>query len=192
MIDSFEKLLRNLSLGQKGDQIYEIKKEIKNIKEDSVANNKEQLNNSANILDNDSEDLSFYDKYNYNKNVINNEFIEKKKTLKKRKKQEHTELEEIKHIIKQDAQTLNNPSLYYQQLFLNHIQKRSRRHNNIFTISSNKTQFPIKGKSENYINFNSSIKRTSTDLKNNNSLGLSVKKIYKRSSIVIPSRFKKI
>lgn len=54
------------------------------------------------------------------------------------------------------------------------------------------TQFPIKGKSVNYINLNSSIKRTSTDLNNNNSLGLSVKKIYKRSSIVIPSRFKKI
>ena len=164
-----------------------------------LTNNKEILNKSAKLEDSNdenSEDVSFYDKYNTNKNVINTEVIEKKKTIKKRKKQEHSELEEIRHIIKQDAQNLNNPSLYYQQLFLNHIQKRNNNNSNhIFPDKNNKTILPFKRKGGNNVNINLNIKRTSTDLKNKNNFnnfGLTTKKLYKRSSIVIPTRFQKI
>ena len=150
-------------------------------------NNKDKLIKSAMPPD---DNMSFYDKYNTNKN--NFEFIERKKTIKKRKKPENTELEEIKHIIKQDAQNLNNPSLYYQQLFLNHIQKRRDNNNYIYPESNTNTLLPIKrNKNANSLNLNiDRIKRTSTDLKNvnNKNFGLSLKQNYKRSSVVYPNK----
>ena len=67
-------------------------------------------------------------------------------------------------------QNLKNPSLYYQQLFLNHIQKRRDNNNYIYPESNTNTLLPIKrNKNENSLNLNiDSIKRTSTDLKNVN------------------------
>lgn len=96
----------------------------------------------------------------------------------------------MQHIIKQDAQNLNNPSLYYQQLFLNHIQRRR----DILPNLNQNTIMPIKrNKNENNISSNLNIKRTSTYLKSiNNQLALSPQKLIKRSSIAYPSKFKKI
>ena len=150
------------------------------------ANKNEFLNKSAILYD---KEISFYEKCNTNKNLFKNEFIERKKTIKKKKKQESAELEEMQHIIKKDAQNLTNPSLYYQQLFLHQIQKRRKLPN-----SNQKTFFHIKkNKNENNLNINLSIKRTSTDLKTiNNRFGVSPQKINKRSSIVFSSKIKKI
>jgi hypothetical protein len=86
----------------------------------SVRNNRDKLNKTT-IL-NEENDISFYDKYNIINNSNPHEFSEKQQSLKKKKKQD-SDYEEIKHIIKQDAQNLNQPSLYYQNLFLNQIQQ---------------------------------------------------------------------
>ena len=86
----------------------------------SVKNNRDKLNKTT-IL-NEENDISFYDKYNIINNSNAHEFSEKQQSLKKKKKQD-SDYEEIKHIIKQDAQNLNQPSLYYQNLFLNQIQQ---------------------------------------------------------------------
>ena len=86
----------------------------------SVKNNRDKLNKTT-IL-NEENDISFYDKYNIINNSNVHEFIDEQQNLKKRKKQ-NSDYEEIKHIIKQDAQNLNQPSLYYQNLFLNQIQQ---------------------------------------------------------------------
>ena len=156
-------------------------------------NNNEIVNQSAILYD---KDISFYDKCsNTNKSLFKNEFIEKKKTLKKRKNQEHAELAEMQHIIKQDAQTLTNPSLYYQQLFLHQIQRRID-HQNILTNPNKNTLLQIKkNKNDNNFSNNLSIKRTTTDLKcinNRNRFGASPQKISKRSSIVFTSKIKDI
>lgn len=85
----------------------------------SVKNNKDKLNRTT-IL-NEENDISFYDKYNIISSNAH-DFCDEQPTLKKKKKQD-TDYEEIKHIIKQDAQNLNQPSIYYQNLFLNQIQQ---------------------------------------------------------------------
>ena len=96
--------------GKKNSSISIIKFNQKNQKQNSKENINEIINKSTILHD---KEISFYEKCNTNKNFFKNEFIEKKRTYKKRKKQEHNELEEMQHIIKQDAQNLTNPSLYY-------------------------------------------------------------------------------
>ena len=85
----------------------------------------------------------------------------------------------MRHIIKKDAQNLNQPSLYYQQLFLNQIQKR--RNGIKFMNKNNISEFtllPEKRNRKNSLSINiNNIKRTSTDLNNvNNNLKCSLKK----------------
>jgi len=138
-----------------------------------IHNNKE-LNNNSVIL-NDS-NMSFYDKYNIKKG--GNEHIQTQQTYKKRKKLHDSELKEMRHIIKKDAQNLNQPSLYYQKLFLNQIQKRR---NGIKFFNNSVKEFtllPEKRNKNNSLNINiNNIKRTSTDLSNvNNNLRCSLKK----------------
>ena len=121
--------------------------------------------------------MSFYDKYN----LLNLNFEEK---FSKRRKKRDSELEEIKQIIKQDAQNLNQPSLYYQKLFLNQIQKRN---------DYNQTFLPTKNNKN--ININLNIRRISTsreafDIKKK--LVSSVKRNKKKSSINITSKLKNI
>jgi len=86
----------------------------------SAKNNKDKLNKTT-IL-NEENDISFYDKYNIINNSNAHDIFDEPPTLKRKKKQD-TDYEEIKHIIKQDAQNLNQPSIYYQNLFLNQIQQ---------------------------------------------------------------------
>lgn len=144
----------------------------------SIQNNKESHNNSVIIND---ENMSFYDKYNIK--AGGNEHIQTQQTLKKRKKLQDSELKEMRHIIKKDAQNLNQPSLYYQKLFLNQIQKRR----NGIKIYSKKnisefTLLPEKRNRNNSLNINiNNIKRTSTDLSNvNNNLRCSLKNKFKK------------
>ena len=128
--------------------------------------NDDDLNKSVGL--NEEKDLSFFDKYNISN--LKPDHIMKQPPIKRRKKQEDTELEEIKHIIKKDAQNLNEPSLYYQQLFLNQIQKRK---------NNNQTFLPIKRNKNNNNAINLDIKRTSTSKVSNNinlRFGFSMKK----------------
>jgi len=139
-----------------------------------IQSNKELNNNSVIINDNN---MSFYDKFNIKKG--GNEHIRTQQTYKKRKKLYDSELKEMRHIIKKDAQNLNQPSLYYQKLFLNQIQKR--RNGIKFLHKSNLKEFtllPEKRNKNNSLNINiNNIKRTSTDLNNvNNNLRCSLKK----------------
>ena len=140
----------------------------------SSSTHKEFLNKSVRLHDND-DDISFYEKYNINN--FNNDNIDNQKLLKKRKKQEDTELEEISHIIKQDAQNLNDPSLFYQNFFINQIRKRRGK---IFIPPDSKkhTLFPNKrNKNISIPALDMDLKRTSTDAKNfNNKFGISFKK----------------
>ena len=121
-------------------------KKGKNIRSSVRINNKhEDLNKSFRLSD--EKEMSFYDKYNvYN---LNNDNIEEK-FISKRKKKHDSELDEIKQIIKQDAQNLNQPSLYYENLFFNQIQKSK---------DCNQTFLPIKN-NRNINNLN--IRRIST------------------------------
>ena len=145
-------------------------------------NNKLPIKNGANDDDlnksvglNEDKDLSFYDKYNISNLKI--EHIMKQPTIKRRKKQEDTELEEIKHIIRKDAQNLNEPSLYYQQLFFNQIQKKK---------NNNQTFLPIKRNKNNNNTINLDIKRTSTSKVSNNinlRFGFSMKKNNRKPSV---------
>ena len=142
-----------------------------------INNKQEKLNNSYRL--NDEKEMSFYDKFNMSN--FNVENIGDKSTLKKRKKQNDSELDEIKKIIKQEAQNLNEPSLYYQQLFLNQIQKRK---------ACNQTFLPIKA---NNLKINN-VRRISTSRetnKFNNHFGLYFKKNKQKSSVNIPSQLKK-
>jgi len=135
--------------------------------------NDDELNKSVGL--NEDKDLSFYDKYNISNLKV--EHILKQPTIKRRKKQEDTELEEIKHIIRKDAQNLNEPSLYYQQLFFNQIQKRK---------NNNQTFLPIKRNKNNNNAINLDIKRTSTSKVSNNinlRFGFSTKKNNRKTSI---------
>ena len=142
----------------------------------------EILNKSSRL--NDEKEMSFYDKYN-----ICSLSYEKfdgidEKPFKKRKKLD-SELSEIKHIIKQEAQNLNQPSLYYHNLFLNQIQRRNY---------LNKTLLPKAiNKSVNNVNFN--LRRISTfrDLNDfNKEVGVSLKRNNQKSYINISSKLKKI
>ena len=150
----------------------------------SSKNNLETQNKSAILAD---ENMSFYDKYNTNNHSY--DLIEKQSTVKKRKKQV-SDLAKIKDIIKKDAQNLNQPSLYYQQLFLNQIQKRKENKNNINHKSNEYTLLPVsRNKISNNINLN--IKRTSTELKNlKNNLVFSSKKYNRRLSKLSNSKNK--
>ena len=146
--------------------------------------NIEELNKTVGLSE--EKDLSFYDKYNISNFNSNYELLEEKQTIKRRKKQEDTELEEIKHIIKKDAQNLNQPSLYYQQLFFNQIQKRK---------DNNQTFLPIKrNKNSNSINLD--IRRTSTTRLSNNinrQFGLFLRKnILKKPPLNMPINPKKV
>ena len=142
----------------------------------SVQNNKELDNNSVILNDNN---MSFYDKFNIKKGA--NEHIQTQQTYKRCKRLQDSELKEMRHIIKKDALNLNQPSLYYQQLFLNQIHKRR---NGIKLLNKNKisefTLLPEKRNRNNSLNINiNNIKRTSTDLYNiNNNLKCSLKKNY--------------
>jgi hypothetical protein len=142
----------------------------------SVQNNKELDNNSVILNDNN---MSFYDKFNIKKGA--NEHIQTQQTYKRCKRLQDSELKEMRHIIKKDALNLNQPSLYYQQLFLNQIHKRR---NGIKLLNKNKisefTLLPEKRNRNNSLNINiNNIKRTSTDLNNiNNNLKCSLKKNY--------------
>ena len=121
-----------------------------------------------------------------NINNMKNDHIMKQPTIKRRKKQEDTELEEIKHIIKKDAQNLNEPSLYYQQLFFNQIQKKK---------NNNQTFLPIKRNKNNNNSINLDIKRTSTSKVTNNinlKFGFSIKKNNHRSSVSNINKNKKL
>ena len=147
--------------------------------------NDEKLNKSVILTDEEeNKEVSFYDKFNTNRNNQNNEFLDSQKPLRRRRRVQDTELEAIRNIIMQDSQNLNDPSLYYQQLFLNQIQKR----NNKETILPAK-----KSKNPNISNLNCEIKRTSTELKNNiNNKMFSLKKNnYQRTSIIAMSKLKK-
>ena len=139
------------------------------------AYNKDKLNKTAGLND-DDKDMSFYDKFNTN----NNDLYDNSKLFKKRKKQEDSELEEISHIIKQDAQNLNEPSLFYQNFFINQIKKR-RELNYNHQNPNLKTILPKRKRKISSLNLNLSIKRTSTDLKKNlnNKFHFSLKKINK-------------
>ena len=102
----------------------------------SKNNNKhENIKNSNSFKLTDDKEISFYDKFNISN--FNCENIGEKSTLKKRKKQNNSELDEIKKIIEQNAQNLNEPSLYYQQLFLNQIQKGKNHNQTFLPIKSN-------------------------------------------------------
>jgi hypothetical protein len=181
-IDNFfekkQKSLKNLS----NNLLPNIKK-AKNIKlQFKNGVNDDELNKSVGI--NEEKDLSFFDKYNINN--MKNDHIMKQPTIKRRKKQEDTELEEIKHIIKKDAQNLNEPSLYYQQLFFNQIQKKK---------NNNQTFLPIKRNKNNNNSINLDIKRTSTSKVTNNinlKFGFSIKKNNHRSSVSNINKNKKL
>ena len=150
-------------------------KKGKNIRLSMKNNNKEKLNKTFRLPD--EKEMSFYDKYN----LLNLNIEEK---FSKRRKKHDSELEEIKQIIKQGAQNLNQPSLYYQKLFLNQIQKRK---------DYNQTFLPTKNNKN--INSNLNIRRISTsreafDIKKK--LVSSVKRNKKKSSINITSKLKNI
>ena len=181
-IDNFfekkQKSLKNLS----NNLLPNIKK-AKNIKlQFKNGVNDDELNKSVGI--NEEKDLSFFDKYNINN--MKNDHIMKQPTIKRRKKQEDTELEEIKHIIKKDAQNLNEPSLYYQQLFFNQIQKKK---------NNNQTFLPIKRNKNNNNSINLDIKRTSTSKVTNNinlKFGFSMKKNNHKPSVNNNNKNKKL
>ena len=146
-----------------------------------VKNNykQETLNRSFRLRD--EKEMSFYDKYNISH--LNYETSEEKPITKKKKKHD-SELDEIKNIIKQDAQNLNHPALYYQKLFFNQIQKRKE---------YNKTFLPIKNNKN--INNNLNIRRISTSKESyslNNKLGVSTKKNNLKSCENISSKLKKL
>ena len=133
----------------------------------------------------DEKEMSFYDKYNLT-NLSNLNLSEDRPSLKKKKKND-SELDVIKHIIKQDAQNLNQPSLYYQKLFLNQIQKR-KDHNQTFLSNQN-------NKNINNLSLNSKLKRfsTSRELNNiNNKLSISLKRNNQKSCLNISTKFKKL
>jgi len=147
-------------------------------------NNKPDKGNRSYRLS-DEKEMSFYDKYNLsNLSNLNLENSEGRSSLKKRKKHD-SEFDEIKNIIKQDAQNLNHPDLYYQKLFLNQIQKRKE---------YNKTLLPI-DKNANNLSLNLRIRRisTSNELNNiNNNLNISLKRNNQKSCLNISSKLKKI
>ena len=198
--------LKNLNLDKKKqtlnssniDTFFEKKqKSVKNMSNNILPslkkgkNNKLQFKNGLNDDDlnksvglNEEKDLSFFDKYNISNLKVDH--IKKQPTIKRRKKQEDTELEEIKHIIKKDAQNLNEPSLYYQQLFLNQIQKRK---------NNNQTFLPIKRNKNNNNAINLDIKRTSTSKVSNNinlRFGFSMKKNNHKPSVNNNNKNKKL
>lgn len=151
----------------------------------SVKNNKQEKANKSFRL-NEEKEMSFYDKYNINKK-FNYDSIEEHQSIKKRKKQD-SELEEIKNNIRKETQNLIQPSLYYQQLFFNQIQK---------TKDNNQTFLPIKiNKNANYMNTNINVRRTSTSRPINNylsmSFGVSPKKYNQKSCVNITSKYKKL
>ena len=105
------------------------------------------------------------------------------KPSKKRKKLD-SELDEIKQIIKQDAQNLNHPSLYYHNLFLNQIQRKQ---------NYNKTLLPTINKNVNNINLN--LRRISTSMDQNDfnkKVGVSFKRNNQKSCVNVNSKLKKI
>ena len=146
--------------------------------------NNDFLNNSVALKD---ENLSFYDKYNININTNNENTIQNKQTIKRRRKVQDSQLEEINNIIQKDAQNLNQPALYYQQLFFNQIQKKKENRNT--RPQSNKyTLLPMnRNKNENNLKIAFNIKRTSTESNNiNKMLNYSLK------NNLVTSKFKKI
>ena len=141
----------------------------------------ETLNKSC--RQNDEKEMSFYDKYNIcNLNYDKYDNIDEKPS-KKRKKLD-SELDEIKQIIKQDAQNLNHPSLYYHNLFLNQIQRKQ---------NYNKTLLPTINKNVNNINLN--LRRISTSMDQNDfnkKVGVSFKRNNQKSCVNVNSKLKKI
>ena len=141
-------------------------------------NNQDELNKSVRLSDGNN--MNFFDKFNiFN---YNNMHIDEQQKTKKKKKQGDSELLEIEDIIKKDAQNLNQPELYYQNLFFNQIQKRK---NNDYTF------LPIK-KNRN-INMNLNIRRTSTSREPNyfdKKFGISLKKNALKSSLNVSAKFK--
>ena len=136
-----------------------------------INNKADNLNHSSRLSNrlNDEKEMSFYDKYSICN--LNNDNIEEKVLLKKKKKHD-SDLDEIKQIIQQDAQKLNQPALYYQNLFLNQIQKSKD------CKDCNQTNFPIKNiKTINNVN-NVNIRRISTSKEQNvkTKLGVSFKR----------------
>ena len=141
----------------------------------------ETLNKSC--RQNDEKEMSFYDKYNIcNLNYDKYDNIDEKPS-KKRKKLD-SELDEIKQIIKQDAQNLNHPSLYYHNLFLNQIQRKQ---------NYNKPLLPTINKNVNNINLN--LRRISTSMDQNDfnkKVGVSFKRNNQKSCVNVNSKLKKI
>jgi hypothetical protein len=123
-------------------------------------NNLIDMNNKSAVMPDDN--LSFYDKYNTN-NFSYDCAIDRQSAVKKRKKQ-ISELEKMKIVMEKDAQNLNQPSLYYQQLFLNQMRRKESK-NIIYPQSNEYTLLPRRNKNVNNISINVDIKRTSTELK---------------------------
>ena len=125
------------------------------------ANNLIDIHNRSSVIVDDN--ISFYDKYNTNNN-LSYDCVNDRQSVKKRKKQ-ISELEKMKYVMEKDAQNLNQPALYYQQLFLNQIQRR-KESRNINNLKSNEyTLLPRRNRNANNLSVNLDIKRTSTELK---------------------------
>ena len=121
-----------------------------------INNKQEKLNRSFRLRD--EKGMNFYDKYNISYISHLNQENSEEKPLPKKKRKHDSEFDEIKNIIKQDAQNLNQPALYYQKLFFNQIQKKKEYNKNINNLN---------------------IRRISTSkeaYRLNNKLGVSIKK----------------
>ena len=180
---SDKNLLNNIIISGKSPKNLKFKSNKYQKMSFSLQNN-DFLNNSVALKD---ENLSFYDKYNININTNNENTIQNKQTIKRRKRVQDSQLEEINNIIQKDAQNLNQPALYYQQLFFNQIQKKKENRNT--RPQSNKyTLLPMnRNKNENNLKIAFNIKRTSTESNNiNKMLNYSLK------NNLVTSKFKKI
>ena len=139
---------------------------------------REKFNRSFRL--NNENEMSFYEKYNMSNKIKYDTFEEYQSP--KRKRKQNSELEEIKNNIKQDAQNLIQPALYYQQLFFNHFQKR-KEYNKTFLSPINK-------------NSNIKVRRTATSSQFNpinhlnQSLGITSKKNNLKSCVNIRTKFK--
>ena len=175
---------KKLSLKHLSNNYLPYIKKGKNMKKPSGINlnyKQDKLNKSFKL--NNFNEMSFYDKYNISHlNYDNYDSIDEKPS--KKRKKHGSAYDEIKHNFQQDAQNLNQPSLYYKNLFFNQIHKV--KYNNKTILPSNIS------KSTNNVNMNIrriSTSRESNDFKKN---GLFLKRNIQKSCKDILSSLKKV
>ena len=177
--------LLNSSIRSSSNNLFGLPKKYK--KTNSMISNSEELNQTEKFIEDEKDKYTnFYERFSTIKNNHNNDLLDNQRRFRRRKKEYDTELEKMRNIIIQDSQNLNEPSLYYQQLFLNQIQKGA---NKDIVLPTKKN------KNINSSNLDYEIRRTSTDLKNiksNNKLFSLKKNNYQRTSIIGTSKFKKL